>query len=176
MGTNRELTVQDIRAQIIWGNEHICDKKGVLFYKHWITSGIIFVSDLCTRRGFVNVEALSTKLTKKSNVLMEFKSILESMPKPWRESIKNIHCTVENIELTEAYIRSDIGSLQNMSTLNICKSFKQKEFIKPIIELKWERTFQQSYSWKSIWRNKVCIKETNLLSLTSSYFTTSYLI
>ncbi len=144
-------SVCDIRSQLIWGNKYISPRNHVLFFKHWIDNGIIRINDICTERGFLDIQTLIEKVPNKPNVLMEFKTILEAMPLRWRETVRTQTCALDVIEFNHTPFKK-----------NLSEYLKAKQFIKPCVELKWEMQFGISIAWHHVWRRKICLRDKKL--------------
>ena len=79
---------ENIRKQIIWGNKYITFDKKSLFFKNWIKSNIIFVSDIIDEHGQINEETLLQKLIDKTNWISEFNTLKIAIPKKWKTLLK----------------------------------------------------------------------------------------
>lgn len=82
----------EIRKQVIWGNKFIQSKNKTLFYHHWYKNNIIFIDDLLDDTGNIKSgEDIFSQLqgTCRSNWIIEYSTILKSIPRVWKESLKN---------------------------------------------------------------------------------------
>ena len=67
------------KKQIIWGNTKFKWKKSELFFRNWIQSGFIFITDIVRNRQFIGSEEILKKLKIKSNWMSEYATIKKSI-------------------------------------------------------------------------------------------------
>ena len=83
------INVSQIKNEVIWGNRYILNNNKTLFLKRWIDVGITHIGDICDTNGFITLQNLKEKLNT-ANVIHEYKLVLDSIPKRWRDCIKQI--------------------------------------------------------------------------------------
>ena len=93
-GLKSSQSETEIRKQLIWGNKIIQSKGKTLFYKNWHKSSINFIDDLLDETGnlksgpdiFRQLEGYN-----RANWLSEYDTILKSIPRSWKNILKNVN-------------------------------------------------------------------------------------
>lgn len=147
--------LETIKNEVIWGNRYILSNNCTLFMKNWINSGFIFIGDICTVDGFMLLRDIYSKCTNKTaKFMLEYKIILDSIPKEWRHCIKN------NID--EKWQHNDnifkwndkIYSYSSINNIN-CKSIYtfliDEKTTRAHCETGWELLFCKDIDWRDIW-------------------------
>ena len=73
-------TFEQIRKQIIWGNQEIKFLNKCIIFKEWIKSGIIFVNDIIDENGNIAEQIIHEKLNNKCNWISELSSLKQAIP------------------------------------------------------------------------------------------------
>ena len=60
-------TFDQIRKQILWGNQEIKYLRKSLYFQEWVKSNIIFVNDIINEKGVIAETVIYDKLINKSN-------------------------------------------------------------------------------------------------------------
>ena len=108
-GIKAPQNANDYRREMIWGNKYILSKGKTLFYEHWKNSGINFVDNLLTNDGKFKPATEILKLLKnKKNWLIEYNTIINSIPKTWKEDLENncyskVKTRIEPFLMTKEY-------------------------------------------------------------------------
>jgi len=164
--------IMDIKNEIIWGNRYILKAKTTtLFMKQWIDSGVIYIGDICNVKGFLQLDVLKTKIkAPNANLLHEFKIIVDSLPKHWRNCIKESNNCNWKKELNILKWNEEIYTQQNLHAIN-CKlvySFLvQQKVIQPTEsrgKTYWGLYFNldKDYGWHLVWINQTIQLSNNL--------------
>ena len=82
-------TFDQIRKQILWGNQEIKYLRKSLFFQEWVKSNILFVNDLINENGEIAENVIYNKLTNKSNWISQIKKIKLALPNSWKLILKS---------------------------------------------------------------------------------------
>jgi hypothetical protein len=170
---NPPETLMEIKNEYIWGNRYILSKNSTLYMKHWIDSDILCIGDICNTNGFIRADLLKAKFKNpNANSIHEYKTILDSIPKAWRDHIKkseDLHWEKGNYFLKW---NGQMYTLQELNKVN-CKlvySFNVKQkATKAYTEIVWNRLFQKEIDWNTIWIDQT-IKLTNHMKIAEFNF------
>ena len=159
----------EIRKQLIWGNKYIQTKGKTIFYENWHKSNINFIDDLLDETGnlksgveiFQQLQGYS-----RANWLMEYTTILKSIPKTWKDMLKNINMNVKLkkelkpfIYTGKTYIYELPSKIKDYYAMLISKT-KEKSFI----EKHWDNIFPNKPTWQEIWSTRVKTQTDNKLA------------
>ena len=77
-----EEVIKNPGQEVIWNNECIKYNNNTLYFKDWIQSGIITVSNLYNENGsLMSISDLQTIIEKPGGVMLDYLALLSSMPK-----------------------------------------------------------------------------------------------
>ena len=137
----------DIRKEIIWGNKFIQAKGKTLFFKSWKESNINFIDDIINNGGlFKSGEEIYRKLNNKTNWLIEYKTILKSIPKAWKEKLQTCNANDKVKKEFKPYI-----NLSNRPIYDL--PFKAREYYSILINKIRKRSFIENY-WSNLFPDR----------------------
>lgn len=157
-GLKAPQNANEIRQQILWGNKYIQSRGKTLFMSSWKNSNINFIEDILSENGhFKSSAEIFDSLNTKRNWIIEYHIIIKSIPKSWKEKLKNVDINTKvKTELTpflndngKQIFRIPIRSKEYYQIL--IKNVRQKTFN----EKYWNKVFQDRPFWSSIWTNRV---------------------
>ena len=168
-GSKAPQNSAEIRQQLIWGNKHIQTKGKTLFYQNWYNCNINFIDDLIDNGGNLKTGAeifQSLKDTSRTNWLIEYNTILKSIPKAWKDKIKetNAHSKVKK-ELKPfifdgyKYIYELPSKIKDYYKILI-KRIVEKSYI----EKHWNSVIPNKPNWNDIWRIRIREQQDKKLS------------
>lgn len=148
----------DIRQELIWGNNFIQSKGKTLFFANWKKSNINFIDDLLTKDGnFKSGEEICSKLQQTSNWLIEYKTILKSIPRIWKEKLKTPNIFTK--------VKKDLKPFLNYNNkLVFDLPVKAKGYYQILIKNTAQKTYNEKYwgnifidrpLWEDIWNKRV---------------------
>ena len=159
-GLKAPQSTTDIRKQLIWGNKLIQSKGKTLFYKNWHKNGINFIDDLLDDNGnlkcgteiYHQLEGQSRK-----NWLVEYTTILKSIPKSWRNTLKDINMNLKLKKDLKPFVFSENkyifelpSRIKDYYTMLINK-IKTKSYI----EKYWDNVLPNKPTWQDIWKTRI---------------------
>ena len=90
-----DLNVEEILSQPLFMNTYIRYKNKTLFIEKWIRNKVLYVHDIFTHNGFVNIEEISQKTN--SSVALEMLNwniVVNAIPKKWKNKLQNIQHSI----------------------------------------------------------------------------------
>ena len=78
-------TIQNVRSQVIWGNQLILNLGKPIFLSNWVKSNIITVNDLLNNENVLNFDDVRTKLISKRNWMSEISIVKSSIPTTFKD-------------------------------------------------------------------------------------------
>ncbi len=73
--------------EIIWGNANCKFNGKALFFSHWSTCGIQYISDIITN-GIVQENMIYTRLHRKAGFFFELRTVKQAIPDEWKEKVQ----------------------------------------------------------------------------------------
>lgn len=149
----------DIRKEIIWGNKFIQSKGKTLYFKNWEESNINFIDDLLNANGkFKSGEEIFDKLNTRTNWLIEYNTILKSIPKTWKEKLlnsKDMNTKVKKVfkpfleaNNKEIYdLPHQARGYYKLLIKNICKRSHNENY--------WNNLFPDRPIWTHVYQNQI---------------------
>ena len=156
----KNITLQTFKDNIldqpIWGNKFIVFKKNALFYKNWINSKLIKLSNLRFINGQLDEYYIYNKVKVRTNIFREI-SILRKALQPYSH-ILGTHNAVECMDLP-LYINADgnhINDLDSSKAKSYYSILVNLKICKPISEQHWRDIFgRDNIDFKSVYTNKI---------------------
>ena len=159
----------EIRKQLIWGNKMIQTKGKTLFYDNWHESNINFIDDLLDDSGnlksgtdiFQQLEGHS-----RINWLIEYSTILKSIPKTWIRTLKNINMGLKVKKGLKPFIFTGNKYIYELPTRAkdyyklIVSKVKEKSFV----EKYWDNVLPNKPAWHDIWKTRIQLQSDKKLS------------
>ena len=87
MNANTLSTNQEVRKEILWHNHRIQFNGKSLNFRHWATSGILRINDICDN-GQISFDKIRNTLRNVSNMYFGFSKLIKAIPKEWKKSIR----------------------------------------------------------------------------------------
>ena len=134
-----EEAIENPRQEVIWNNECIKYNDNSLYFKGWIQSGIINVSNLYRENGLLmSMRDLQTIIEKPGGVMLKYLALLSSMPKKW----KKIRCLdTKNDSVNGLIYKTRYYKIEKCTSKLIQNILASKFSVKPICEMFWKRKF-----------------------------------
>ncbi|XP_060586418.1 uncharacterized protein LOC132742114 [Ruditapes philippinarum] len=148
---NQNLTFEQIRKQIIWGNRFIKIKNQCLFFKTWIKSNIYFLNDLLNDQGEVDQNVILNKLVDKRNCVVELNLLFKALPLAWKQTMKTFHSSQTKIK-TEKRLKINNKPFELMDSKTIYQILVNKVFIKPATHSYWSNKYETKLNWNDIYK------------------------
>ena len=157
-GLKAPQNANEIRQQLLWGNKYIQSRGKTLLMDNWKKSNINFIEDILSKNGnFKSAEEIFNILKNKRNWLIEYHIIIKSIPKLWKDKLKEADmATKVKTELTPYLI--DNGK-------RIFKiPIRSKDYYQLLIKSVKQKSYNENYRnkvfydrpfWNSIWTNRV---------------------
>ena len=144
------LTFNDIRKQIIWGNQFIKLNKKCLVFPSWINSNLIFINDIINEQGEIKENFILTKLDDKRNWISELAKIIKALPNDWKRLLKTKSSYKTKVKTT---LSLSIGNLDFMECNNkaIYQQLLSTKFQTPIAHRFWNDKFSETLPWSEIY-------------------------
>ena len=159
----------EIRKQLIWGNKIIQSKGKTLFYKNWHKSSINFIDDLLDETGnlksgpdiFKQLEGYN-----RANWLSEYNAILKSIPRSWKNILKNVNMNTKIkkdlkpiIYTGNKYIFEPPSKIKDYYGILVNKLTE-----KSYIEKYWDNVIPNKPAWHQIWTTRIQAQSDKKLS------------
>jgi hypothetical protein len=176
---NLPETLMEIKNEIIWGNRYILSKNATLHMKHWIKCDIVYIGDICNINGFLRADLLKAKFKEpNANFFHEFKIIIDSIPKVWRDLIKestDLHWKKEHYFLKWNEQMYTLQELNNINCKLVYSFLVKQKATQANSECFWNHLFQKEIDWDTIWIDQT-IKLTRHMKLAEFNFKILHII
>ena len=160
-----EEAIENPGQEVIWNNECIKYNNNTLYFKDWIQSGIITVSNLYKENGsLMSMSDLQNIIEKPGGVMLEYLALLSSMPKKWKE----LRCLdTKNDSVNGLIYKTRYYKIEKCTSKLIRNILVSRLSVKPICEFFWKRKFNDyMFNWNNIWKNVPLItNEARLIAL-----------
>ena len=146
-----------IVQQPIWNNCNFLYKGNSLFFKNWITCGILYVNDLLNDEGnFKSLLDFKDCINNKSNWICEFK-ILSSVFKPLCRKFDFSNCKFTNIQNNNYFnFHSGYENVLGQRCSFFYENLVNKKFTKPCYQTVLQKEYDiDSVDWKYIYKCKL---------------------
>ena len=152
-GSKAPQSVAEIRKQLLWGNKFIQTKNKTLFYKNWHKSNINFIDDLLDETG--NLKSSKDIFNKmqgcnRANWLIEYATILKSIPQAWKNSLKNVDMKLKVKKGMHKHIFDLPVKIKDYYTI-LTNKIKEKSYI----EKYWNDVIPNKPTWCEIWKLRI---------------------
>ena len=144
----------DLRKQVIWGNKFIknSSNKTLLFHR-WIDSDILFIDNILSVNGTFCETKVLQNLKDKRNWLSEFNIIVSSIPRSWKEIIKNNAPLKSKVKTELKLLGSSTFNINKLSNKQIYNTYMKKSFEKPFIHSFWKTRFNTNIPWSCVYES-----------------------
>ena len=124
--------VDNLGDQIIWGNKFFLETKSngkkicTLYFKHWISSGIIYIKNLLFVNGKIDENFIYNKIQNKRNIYIEIQ-LLKKALHPYHQHFNQVHFTNDLSDINTAKLQAINPSVSVTKHYynNIISKFKQ---------------------------------------------------
>ena len=132
-----EEAIKNPGQEVSWKNECIKYNNNTLYFKDWIQSGIITVSNLYKENGsLMSMSDMQTIIEKPGGVILEYLALLSSMPKKWKE----LGCLdTKNDSVNGLIYKTRYYKMEKCTSKLIRNILVSKLSVKPICEMFWKR-------------------------------------
>ena len=169
---NENTFCETIKDQVIWGNRYLTHKKQTLYFKNWISDGIINIKNLRFINGKLDETFIHQKIRNKCNIFHQV-ALLKKTLLPYK------HLLEENIPEAESTLSFYLHEGKSLDNIPSCKSkFYYENIISKVCNsqhkcmMKWNDKFGIDFDdFNVIWKSKVKyvrdkkIAETNFKTL-----------
>ena len=153
------VTEADILKERLFGNNMIKHNNKPLYFKHWSKSSIQTIGDIWAQTKWLSSEIILNKLTITTKWMHEYKTILESIPREWKRTLKqqpnNLHSKFKwSVNTDEQiYVNGRVIIKNEKLDNKKIKAVLLQNNPAPKAEIKWENKLNQNLNWESIWYN-----------------------
>lgn len=166
-GRKAPQNAEDIRKEPLWGNKFLQTKGKTLYYKHWKDSNINFIDDIITNNGgFRTGEEIFAKLKQKTNWLIEYKLLIKTIPKLWKEKLIGCNMSIKVKKVLKPFLLVKNKQIYNLPVKAkgyyqlLIDKIKHKSFN----EKYWDNIFSEKPPWNVIWSSRVKKQEVKKLA------------
>jgi hypothetical protein len=159
---------QDIRNECLWLNQNIKIRNQTLLWNDWRTKGINCINDILNEDGtFINYAELTEKMGQGCD-FMKFNSLKDSIPKKWREALKNNSpAPIQPLIGPPPYIKINKVSkgIQKCKNQDLYWILVVNKQIQPIIKEKWSNKLGINLTdkdWNEIFTIPRVVRDTKL--------------
>jgi hypothetical protein len=163
---NSILDTYNIRRQWLWLNKQVKINKKVIKWKNWMEHGINIIHDILNSQGaFLTVAEMEERYKIKVNFL-QYNSLKDAIPKPWRDTLKSITVARDAISSEEPasiIINKKNIPVQLISNKMIYWELIGKIQIPPITKDKWTQLFNlNKEDWENVFNTAKVIRDTKI--------------
>ena len=166
-----KMNSYDYLTQIIWCNDLFKIKDKCICFKNWIDSGFIYIKDLFTVNGtWISGEEVKQRLNISNNWMVEYLQVKKALGKSLKKFDTHKGQYINIKDRCALYHGNQLSTIENKKTMFFYDILRAKLFVKPYIEVYWEKIIERnvnpchSYCWPNIYKRKVLdIKYNNLV-------------
>ena len=136
---NFENKPTEINNQILWNNSFINNNNNTVFYNEWYSKGIKYINNIYDKRlkSFYTFQAIKAKYLLQNSDFLKYYTLLESIPKAWKQKMKTENITDNNIQDNLLQQVQTSKSTTKLLYNKMLKEIQNNAIIKP--HIKWEK-------------------------------------
>ena len=147
MNANTPSTNQEVRKEILWHNHRIQFNGKSLDFRHWATSGILRINDICNN-GQISFDKIRNTLRNVSNLYFEFSKLIKAIPEEWKKLLDNRQ-GAEDLSLNEAPV---VPKSSNLTFKDIRTNLAKSKSVNNKSMLYWKEKFTDvNTDWGALW-------------------------
>ena len=147
MNANTPSTNQEVRKEILWHNHRIQFNGKSLNFRHWATSSILRINDICNN-GQISFDKIRNTLRNVSNLYFEFSKLIKAIAEEWKNVLDNRQGT-EDLSLNETPV---ISKSRNLTFKVIRTNLAQSKSVNNKGMLYWKEKFTDvNTDWGALW-------------------------